>query len=353
MIVGFQGTPTIAGTNVNWWNTKKNVMTCAGLADQQIFMNTAAIAASRTMGYADSQEWKAAVDEDSCVATQLALQSYESAFAEAVLVNMYKRLNGVYPTYTADQEGNTSDWSCLSQQLSYLDSLPLFDESFTGNTCAIPNGPKAPQSLPPAELSTPIQYGGGYHKIRPSPGATPAVRGWSLAAAPPAGTPSPTGISGPSANLLLKEMTAAPSSTETSSLKSVSTTSTKSVNSDDNKTDHSAALHTPSTATASSQVTQALNSTATSLASSDSTQRLFDSYSPVPTPSPAIAMPLSSPGSSEESEGKQESPSTSSYSTVLQNFEVSSHGSRRMSATLLTMQLVVAVGAAILGLYNN
>ena len=204
-------------------------MTCAGVCDQQSFITSAAIAASRTMGYADSEKWKAAVDGDSCVATRLSQVSYERAFAEACLVNVFKHYNGFFPTVLltdSDKGPTSSDWSCLAKQIEYLDSLPLFDNSFAGDTCAIAKVPEAPQNQPPPSKAQRIKPGGGYAKVVPLNGETPSIAGKSLNA-PPTGVVSATQQSKPAASM----RTSAKSSTTKAAEASGSLTSESSMKS--------------------------------------------------------------------------------------------------------------------------
>ena len=316
------------------------------------------------------------------MATEVAQVSYESAFAEASLVNMHKHSRGAFPTYPLDNGPNaqsSTDWSCLSKQIAYLDSLPIFAQPVAGGTCA--NGPKAPQDIAPVSVGKVTVLGGGYTKITPTAGQIPTATGLSLTAAPavvtsnkpaatqpkPASTPSASGFaSSPQFAAAYKELETplatsksssarpASSSTSSSSSTSVSATTTSSKKSPSSTASPSSTTaKSADTAGNSTSLGSSTGVTSKAAASSSPSNDLAKSisassllYAPV-TANSTSAEPTAAdrPDGSRSSSSIGGSASVGEH-TILRDFALSGHGLQSRTVCIATL-LAIALAAAI------
>ncbi|KAK7055957.1 Conidiation-specific protein 13 [Favolaschia claudopus] len=109
------------------------------------FMHAFDSAPDRPRPQSNGSRWQNALATDTCVPDSYSLTNAVEAYAQLGLLIIYQVVYGILPPgFTAD---------CMSNQLAYMTSLPLFNGStLFGNNCDIQDGPPARHTRPPNVL---------------------------------------------------------------------------------------------------------------------------------------------------------------------------------------------------------
>ncbi|KAJ7682273.1 hypothetical protein DFH06DRAFT_1075906 [Mycena polygramma] len=100
-----------------------------GVCSQRTWIHESTHAADGALGISNGAPWIQAVGNDTCVPDTYAQTNLVEDLAQMSVVEVYRLLNNALPP------GLSAD--CMSHQLAYLQSLPLYNATtLFGNTCA-------------------------------------------------------------------------------------------------------------------------------------------------------------------------------------------------------------------------